>query len=129
MSRSFHRALLPMLLLGAALGLGCGGLNKGPQGIRGPGAEESEAFPGTVVQLYSEVVDEEGDPLTFSWTQELPTEPAGTFSDPSIPSPTWTAPEVSEETQFRLTLVVRDDDGNAIKGSALVLVRPRVPPT
>lgn len=127
MSRSIHRALLPLLLLGAALGLGCGGLNKGPQGIRGPGAEVSEAFPGTVVQLYAEVIDEEGDPLTYAWTQDFPTEPVGTFSDPSIPSPTWTAPEVSEETTFRLTLVVRDDDSNAIKGTVAVLVRPRIP--
>ena len=127
MSHSSRRALLSALLLGAAFGLGCGDLNKGPRGVRGPGAEVKEAFPGQVVQLYAEVVDDEGDPLTYAWTQESPAEPVGTFSDTTVPSPTWTAPAVSEETSFRLQLRVDDDDGNALEGSTNVLVRPRLP--
>jgi hypothetical protein len=125
MSRSSRRTVLSGLLLWAALGMGCGGdRNLAPQGVRGPRAAVSEAIPGQVVQLEAEVVDREGDPLTYKWTQ-TPPEPAGTFSDASQSSPTWTAPEVSAATSFRLKLRVEDDDDNVLEGTTNVLVRPR----
>jgi hypothetical protein len=128
MSRSSRRTVLSGLLLWAALGVGCGvsERNLAPQGVLGPRARVSEANPGQVVQLEAEVVDREGDPLTFQWTQ-TPVEPAGTFSDAAQSSPTWTAPEVATATSFRLKLRVEDDDGNVLEGTTNVLVRPRAP--
>lgn len=124
MSRSSRRAWLSGLLLGASLALGCGEFNQGPEGVVGPRAKVSEANPGQVVELEAEVVDHEGDPLTYQWTQ-IPAEPAGTFSDPTLPSPTWTAPQVTTVTTFRLKLRVEDDDGGALEGSTNVKVSPR----
>jgi len=126
MSRASRQALLSGLLLWTALGAGCDGRNLGPQGVLGPRAKSPEAFPGQVVELEAEVVDPEGDPLTYKWTQ-IPAEPAGTFSDATLSSPTWTAPELTETIRFRLTLRVEDDDGNVLEGSTNVTVRPRIP--
>lgn len=125
MSRSSSRAVLSGLLLWATLGVGCSGeRNLGPEGVRGPDAKVSEANPGQAVELLAEVVDPEGDPLTYKWTQS-PVEPAGTFSDPTIPEPTWTAPQVTEPTTFRLTLRVEELNGSVLVGHTNVTVRPR----
>lgn len=124
MLRSSRLACVSGLLLCALLGVGCGEpLNTPPKGIRGPLARVAEAVPGQVVQLEVEVVDEEGDPLTYQWSQALPASPQGTFSDAAIGSPTWTAPEVSEDTDFFLELLVSDDHDNVIQGELIIRVR------
>jgi hypothetical protein len=127
MLRSTRRAMLSGLLLGTALGAGCGGnpLNTPPRGTYGPRARASEAFSGEVVYLATEVVDDEGDPITFVWSQLAPTEPQGTFSDTSVSSPTWTAPVVTQPTYFTLQLLVSDDHENTIQGKVGITVRPR----
>jgi hypothetical protein len=86
----------------------------------------TDALPGQVVQLELQVVDDEGDPLTYRWTQ-APAEPAGTFSDPTVPEPTWTAPEVTQATYFTLKLMVADDHDNTVVSSVSITVRPRTP--
>jgi hypothetical protein len=122
MVRSSRLALGPGLLLWVVLGLGCiEPLNTTPRGLDGPRADVSEAVPGQVVHLEAVVVDAEGDPLTFRWTQ-LPESPAGAFSDTAIASPTWTAPPVAETTNFILTMKVSDDHQNAIVGTVSVRV-------
>lgn len=125
MSRSSRRAVLSGLMLWAALGVGCGGeRNLGPVGVRGPDVTVKEANPGQVIPLVAEVMDPEGDPLTYRWTQS-PVEPAGTFSDPTIPEPTWTAPQVTAPITFRLTLRVEELNGAVLEGYDNVTVRPR----
>jgi hypothetical protein len=94
-------------------------------GVRGPDVTVKEANPGQVIPLVAEVTDPEGDPLTYRWTQS-PAEPAGTFSDPTIPEPTWTAPQVTAPTTFRLTLRVEELNGSVLEGHDNVTVRPRI---
>jgi hypothetical protein len=59
-------------------------------------------------------------PLTYAWTSECPGLPgAGTFNDPSIPSPTWTAPTNTTGVPRTcvLTVTISDDQGNTLSSS------------
>ena len=52
--------------------------------------------------------DPDMDPITYAWTA-----PAGiTLDDPTAESPTFTAPEVTDDTNYSFTLVVSDAEDN-----------------
>ena len=62
--------------------------------------------PGNIVKLQGTGTDANGDPLTYSWTQTAG--PSVTLSDPSSPTPTFTAPNVNTQTTLTFQLVVND---------------------
>jgi hypothetical protein len=66
--------------------------------------------------------DPDGDPISYSWTQ-LPTTPAGTFSNASVANPTWTAPKVNTDTNFLLRATVTDGRGGSANKGVTVTVR------
>ncbi len=77
--------------------------NKAP--VADAGADQA-VDGGTVVTLNGSGTDEDGDPLTYQWTQ---LSGAGVLlSDATAPSPTFTAPATKDALVFRLTV----DDGD-----------------
>jgi hypothetical protein len=98
-----------------------------PPILTGPFVETPDVTSGTQVPVSLEATDADGDSLTYEWVQ-TPAAPAGTFSDPSIPNPAWTAPQVTAATAFQLGVTVSDGKTSAIRRSVTILVRPR-PPT
>ncbi|MCX7739223.1 MAG: PKD domain-containing protein, partial [Hydrogenothermaceae bacterium] len=56
------------------------------------------------VQLYSYAYDPDGDPITYSWSDNC----SGSFNDSTSPSPVWTAP--SMERECKITLTVSDGE-------------------
>lgn len=98
-----------------------------PPILNGPFVQTPDVTSGTPVELSLEATDADGDTLTYEWVQ-TPTTPAGTFSDPSLPNPTWTAPQVTAATSFQLGVAVSDGKASTIRRSVTILVRPQ-PPT
>jgi len=94
--------------------------------LTGPFVQTSDVTSGTPVALMLEATDADGDALTYEWVQTPPT-PAGTFSSPSIPNPTWTAPQVTTATSFQLGITVSDGKEGTARRSVTVLVRPQPP--
>jgi hypothetical protein len=105
-------------------GCGLGDIGTTPVVTLGPRVSPSEVVSGTEVQIMLQVTDKDGDTPLYRWSQ-MPTEPAGSFSDKHIREPIWTAPEVPEPTSFRLEVNIRDDHGNALQSWTSILVRPR----
>jgi hypothetical protein len=63
--------------------------------------------------------DPDGNPLTYLWTA-----PAGiTLSSTTDAQPTFTAPEVSADTQFNFSLVVNDGTSNSIADEVVITVK------
>lgn len=126
------RILLPMLVIGLG-GIACGDdasptPNTSPT-LTGPTVQASNVTSGTPVVMTLEASDADGDPLTYSWTQEPPS-PAGTFDNPSSPQPSWTAPDVDSARSFQLKVTVSDGKGGSAEGSIEVSVRKtNQPPT
>ncbi|WP_224361772.1 Ig-like domain-containing protein [Hyalangium versicolor] len=98
-----------------------------PPSLTGPTAQASEVNSGASVALTAKAEDPDGDSLTYSWAQ-TPATPAGSFSDASSATPTWTAPEVSAETSFQLGVTVSDGKDGSVQRSVTVRVRPPPPP-
>ncbi|WP_342378517.1 M36 family metallopeptidase [Myxococcus stipitatus] len=85
-------------------------------------AKARESVPeGHSVSLRGEGHDEDGDPLTYAWTQTAG--PPVTLSDATAASPRFTAPRVSKDTTLTFQLVV--SDGKASSAPATVSVRVR----
>jgi hypothetical protein len=109
------------LALGA-LGTGCV-VNQPPEVTVGPRPNALLVEPGGELLMQLEVMDPDGDEMKYTWGQ-IPTEPAGQFSDKRARNPTWTAPQVSETTIFNLTVTVEDDEGGGVIGTTpQVMVR------
>jgi hypothetical protein len=98
--------------------------------LTGPFVQAADVPSGTAVALALEATDADGDSLTYEWVQ-APTSPAGTFSAPALPNPTWTAPQVTADTAFQLRVLVTDGKGGSVNGTVTVTVRAPVnrPPT
>lgn len=94
--------------------------------LTGPTVQSADVTSGTAVALSLEATDADGDSLTYEWVQ-TPASPAGTFSDATLPNPTWTAPTVTAATSFQLGVSVSDGKGGTSRRSVTVLVRPRPP--
>ena len=75
--------------------------------LTGPTVQSADVTSGTAVALSLEATDADGDSLTYEWVQ-TPASPAGTFSDATLPNPTWTAPTVTAATSFQLGVTVSD---------------------
>jgi hypothetical protein len=74
---------------------------------------DSQVDPGQTVNLTLNVVDPDGDPLTYAWTSTC-----GTLSDPSVANPTWTAPM----TEAVCTLEVSVTDGRGGQTGISIMV-------
>ncbi|WP_338871664.1 hypothetical protein [Myxococcus stipitatus] len=120
MQRVFSGIFATLVVLAS----GCGGApNHPPRVTNGPTPNPKSVDSGEAVQLIFEVKDEDGDAITYNWTQ-VPAEPAGQFSDPHVKTPTWTAPAVAEPTRFMLQVNVMDDEGGGLLGTTpSILVR------
>jgi hypothetical protein len=94
--------------------------------LTGPFVQTSDVTSGTPVALSLEATDADGDELTYEWVQ-TPASPAGTFSNPALPNPTWTAPQVTAATSFQLGVTVSDGKEGTVRRSVTVLVRPQPP--
>ncbi|WP_237077967.1 PKD domain-containing protein [Myxococcus xanthus] len=110
MSHSYSKVFGALVLLG--LGVSCRA-NHAPKVSTGPRPSPQVVAAGGVVSFVFEVEDPDGDSMTFQW-QQLPAEPAGTFSDATARNPTWVAPEVSETTTFAIMVTVEDSEGDGI---------------
>jgi len=67
--------------------------------------------------------DPDGQSLTYNWVQVAG--PSAELSDATVPDPTFTAPEVSEETALEFTVTVTDTDGNSTGVTTTTTVLPQ----
>ncbi|MFL5347700.1 MAG: Ig-like domain-containing protein [Hyalangium sp.] len=94
-----------------------------PPVLTGPTVEKSEVSAGAPVPLALDAADLEADSLTYTWTQ-IPASPAGTFSSASEARPTWTAPQVTQDTDFQLAITVTNSRGETAQGAVTMRVHP-----
>jgi hypothetical protein len=113
--RAFTWLLLTCVLICCACGA--------PVILRGPAALPGQVEGPLPVKLFLQAVDPTGGALTYSW-QQFPESPAGTFSDPTSPLPTWLAPEVKETKIFTLRVTVTDANGGSTQAEVQVKVQP-----
>ncbi|MDD5146553.1 MAG: PKD domain-containing protein [Candidatus Pacebacteria bacterium] len=65
--------------------------------------------------------DPDGDPITYSWTCT-----GGSLNSYNIAQPTYTAPSISENTNYSCTLTVADNRGLSSSDSVSIYVQKRV---
>ena len=78
---------------------------------------------GQVVSLTGTATDVDGDPLTYSWSHDSAL--AIEFANSTAPSTTFTAPQVSSNTTFILTLTV--DDGTQTASDSMSITTVETP--
>lgn len=113
------RVVTRLLFTCALLLCACGA----PVVLRGPAASPSLVEGPLPVKLSIQAVDPAGGALTYTWKQ-LPASPAGTFSEPGSPTPTWLAPVVKTPTVFTLQVTVTDANGGTTQADVKVTVQP-----
>ena len=89
--------------------------NHAPTANAGP---DKDVYENQSVTLGGSGYDQDGDPLTYSWSCT-----SGSLSSYSYAQPTYTAPSVSYNTYYTCTLTVRDDEGLTGSDSMVVYVR------
>jgi hypothetical protein len=89
--------------------------NHPPLAEAGP---DKEVFETQNVILEGSGSDPDGDPINFTWSCD-----GGTLSNPSIAQPTFTAPTVSQDTNYTCSLTVIDSHGASSTDSMNVLVK------
>jgi hypothetical protein len=72
------------------------------------------------VQLNGVGFDEDGDSLAYSWTPATIGAPA--LSDPHAPNPTFTVPNIDQDTFFAYTLTVNDGKQNSLPDPVTIKV-------
>ena len=137
MHSRIHRRFASLVLVLAGLtGSACGDDTEAPAtntppALTGPTTTVGQSAPGEAVALTLEASDADGDTLTYAWVQ-TPASPAGTFSSTTVASPSWTAPAVTADQRFTLSVTVTDGKGGSTEGSVDVnVIAPPVnrPPT
>lgn len=93
-----------------------------PPTISGLVASPTSINEGQSTQLSVSASDPKGDALLYSWTQESPLGPLGTFTQEDTATPTWTAPLVSAATAFTLRATVSDENGGTAQRTVVVQV-------
>ena len=68
---------------------------------------------GDTVTLSGSATSRENDPITYAWSQASPATPSITFANASSPATTFTAPSVTADTTFTLTLNATDGTDSA----------------
>ncbi len=79
---------------------------------------------GNDIYLYASAYDPDGDTLTYSWSVSPS---AGNFNSTSTQNPIWTAPSVSSQSTYNITLSVSDGT-NVTSQNRPILVYPDTPP-
>lgn len=79
--------------------------------------ESKTAFSGKTVSLLGDATDQDGDPLTYSWSCD-----SGRLSNSAILNPVFTAPTVASETNINCVLVVTDSKGGTGTDNVYVTV-------
>ena len=77
---------------------------------------------GNTVTLSGSATDTDGDDITYTWSQTAPTPPSITFVNASASSTTFTAPSVTGDTPFTLTLTA-DDGTQSAEGTLVITVK------
>ena len=67
---------------------------------------------------------DDGDSLTYQWTQESPGTSIITLSDSTATQPTFTAPEVDTTTVFTFMLTITDDHGSVASDNVIIKIHP-----
>lgn len=88
-----------------------------------PSATPSSVTGSVPVQISLSATDPDGDPLTYSWSQE-PATPVGSFSNLFVSSPSWISPVVTTSTTFTLKVTISDDQGGSTEAQVEVPVAP-----
>ncbi len=87
--------------------------------VANAGADQAVNEGATVQLDGSGSTDADGNPLTYQWTA-----PAGiTLSSANVSKPTFTAPEVTQDTPFTFTLVVNDGTVSSTADQIVIMVK------
>ena len=95
------------------------GVNSVPHTLtisNGPNGSPNPAAPGDTVSLSVNAVDSWNHTLSYAWTASCPAElgSTGSFSNSSIPNPTWMAPVNTTGSQQTCTIGVTVSDGQGL---------------
>jgi len=98
-------------------------VNNAPAISAGPSASATTVNEQQAITLSVTAEDPDGDPLTYAWSQTAPGSPTGTFSNPSVSNPTWTAPDVTANGTYTLRVTITDGQGGSTQGSINITVQ------